>query len=86
MHFDLHITIADDSPEAHVVEAIISRDHVSAEEAIRRALRQLGAEERTPAEKMLGAFSSDEDSAVMDEAMKHVRALRETDRLRDLGF
>jgi len=34
---------------------------------------------KTPAEEMLGAFSSDEDSAITDEAMKHVQAIRKTD-------
>lgn len=39
MSFDIpQFVIADNSPEAEVIEAIISRDHVSVEEVVRRAL------------------------------------------------
>jgi hypothetical protein len=40
MTFDLHIHIDSRSPEGHVVESIVARDHVSPEEAVRLALRR----------------------------------------------
>jgi hypothetical protein len=39
--FDFPIHIADNSPEAQVLEAIVTREHVSPEEVIRRAIRGL---------------------------------------------
>ena len=86
MAFDLHLIIPDNSPEGRVVAALVERDHVSPEEAVRRVLRDVAAPTKTPAEMMWGAFSSDEDSAIIDHAMTHVRALRETDQLRDFGI
>jgi hypothetical protein len=63
----------------------MSRDLVSPEEAVRRALRHPALAKRTPAEEMIGAFSSPEDVALIDEVMQSVHDLRETDRLRDFG-
>jgi hypothetical protein len=83
MAFDFHFTIQEDSPEGRVVAVVISRDRVTPEEAVRSVLRGVAVGSTTPAEKMLGAFSSDEDSAILDEAMEHVRAVHNADRLRD---
>jgi len=84
MAFDLHIHIDSESLEANVVESIVRRDHVSPEEAVLRVLREKGA--LSPAQEMIGAFSSPEDLAIMDEAMQHVRELRASDQLRDFGL
>jgi hypothetical protein len=46
MTFDLHIHIDDQSPESYVLESIISRDNVSAEDAVRTALRGMAIERR----------------------------------------
>ena len=86
MTFNLHICIDSQSPEGHSLESMVSRDHVSPEEAIRRALRHPALAKRTPAEEMFGAFSSPEDVALIDEVMEYVRELRETDRLRDFDI
>jgi len=83
MTFDLHIHIDDRSPESYALESIIRRDRVSPEEAVRRALRHPALAKRTPADEMIGAFSSPEDAAIIDEAMQSVHELRDTDRLRD---
>jgi len=49
MSFDIpKMHIADNTPEARVLEAIISRDHISAEEAVRRAIRNLETSVVTP--------------------------------------
>ena len=39
MTFDLHIRLDDQSPEAVALEAIISREHVSPEQAVRNLLK-----------------------------------------------
>ena len=41
MSFDIPIHLADNSPEARVIEAIVKRDRVSPEEVVRRAIRTL---------------------------------------------
>jgi hypothetical protein len=46
MSFDLHITLPDNSPEARLVQAIVSREHVSPEEAVRKVLRGSALEPR----------------------------------------
>jgi hypothetical protein len=82
--FDIpNLHIEQDSPEGQNLQAIILRDQVSPEEAIRSALRQVPA--TSPADQMWGAFAGAEDSSVLDEAMKHVKELRETEQLRDFG-
>jgi len=87
MAFDLHITIPDNSVEANVLEAMVNRDHVTPEEVVRRALRQMVVPELTPAQELIGAFSSPEDAAVLDQAMASVREHRaDYDRVRDFGF
>lgn len=72
MSFDIpQIHIPDDSPEAQVMEAIISRDHVSPEDVVRRALRQMAIQ--TKSENAIlagrGLFSSPEDVAALDAAV-----------------
>ena len=48
MSFDiLNLHLADNSPEAGVIEGIVSREHVSPEEAVRRALRGVASTTRT---------------------------------------
>lgn len=44
MTFDIPLHIPDNSREAQVIEAIMNRDHVSPEEAIRAALRGISIE------------------------------------------
>lgn len=41
MSFDIPLHIPDNTPEAQAIEAIASRDHVSPEEVVRRAIRAL---------------------------------------------
>ena len=72
--FDIpQIHIADNSPEARVIEAIMNRDHVSPEEVVRRALRGLALEQSTrPFNAILagrGFFSSPEDAAAIEAAV-----------------
>lgn len=86
MAFDLHLSISESSPEGQNLQAIILRDRVTPEEAIRIVLRQPELVSKTPASRMIGAFSSDEDTAITDEAMKYVRAVREANHLRDYGI
>ncbi len=87
MSFDIsNLHIADDSPEGRVLEAIVNRDQITPEEAIRRVLREMDVSAVTPAEQMWGAFSSPEDAAVLDQAMKVASERRQYDEPRDLGL
>lgn len=65
--------------------ALILREDISAEEAIRLALRQVQISSQTPADEMWGAFSSKEDAGILDRAMDHVKSFRQTEQLRDFG-
>jgi len=44
MSFDIPLHIETNTPEARLIEAIVIRDHVSPEEAVRRALRGVAIE------------------------------------------
>ena len=88
MSFDLHISIPENSPVGQVVQRMVSVEHVTPEQAVNRLLNA-GVNQpakKSPALEMLGAFSSDEDSAITDEAMEHVRTMRQTTQLRDFGI
>lgn len=86
MTFDIHIHIDDQSQEALNLETIINRDGVSPEEAVRRILRNVTISSNSPGEEMIGAFSSPEDIALMDEVMKSVQELRASAQLREFGL
>jgi hypothetical protein len=87
MAFDLHIP--ENSQRGQAIQMIVAEQHITPEEALGKivddGLRATLNGKKTPAEEMWGAFSSDEDSAITDEAMKYVHAMRQTDRLRDFG-
>lgn len=86
MHYEIeHLTIDEDSPEGRSLRFIMLRDGVDASEAVRRILRGPSAAQKTPAEEMLGIFSSAEDSAAMDAAMELVNERRKLDEPRDLA-
>jgi chromosomal replication initiation ATPase DnaA len=87
MAFDLHITIPDPSETLQVVQQLAAMEHITPDQAATQLLIE-GAKRqsrKTPALEMLGAFSSDEDSAITDEAMEHVQAMRGNTHLRDFG-
>lgn len=77
MSYDIkHLHIREDSQEGRAVQAIMARDHVSIEQAVLAALREVPLESGVAPAEILGAFSSDSDAATMNEAMSHVRAIR----------
>lgn len=88
MSFDLHLTLPDHSPAAQAIQRVSVMAHISPEQAAAQLLDEAAKrhDEKTPAEELIGAFSSDEDSAVIDAAMKHVQELRQGDRLRDFDL
>ena len=87
MSFDLHISIPEDSPIGQVVQHMVSTEHLTPVQAVTRMLTEAATQpiKKSPALEMLGAFSSDDDSAITDEAMKHVHEMRTSTRLRDFG-
>ena len=87
MAFEFHLHIREDSRQAEVLQTMARQQHITPEEVAQQLLEQAieAKIQPSPTEQMWGAFSSDEDSAITDEAMKHVTALRQTDHLRDFG-
>ena len=81
MAFELNFTIPEQSPEGQVLAALVSRDKVLPEEAIRQAIRRAG-DQRNPAQRMIGVFSSDEDAAIMDEVLELANESRVTQTTR----
>ena len=78
MTFDFHMHIDSQSPEGHVVESIISRDHVSPEEAVLRILREKGRP--NPEQEMIGALSDPESIAILDEVVAEAYRMRGQDQ------
>jgi len=68
------------------VESIVTRDNVSPQEAVIRLLKQLAETQQSPAEKMWGAFSSPEDSQMLDEIVDEAYKRRLSDQPRDFGL
>ncbi|HEY3781862.1 MAG TPA: hypothetical protein VGL56_12320 [Fimbriimonadaceae bacterium] len=89
MPFDLHIILADNSREVQVIQQVAKAEHITPEQAASRLLME-GAKlhgDKTPGREMLGAFSSPEDTAILDKAMESIRAHRDDfDTMRDFGF
>ena len=87
MAYNYHVP--KDSLQERYIERIVAEQHITPEEAISQALDE-GLKwnltgKKTPAEAMVGAFSSEEDSVVLDEAMNQLQIMRQRDRLRDCG-
>ena len=89
MSFDIpQIHLPDNSPEARAIEAIISRDHVTAEEVVRSAIRGLAAdalgsaraEDTKPGELLFGLFADEPD--LMDQIARDARSARDQEIVR----
>jgi hypothetical protein len=89
MAFDPQLSIPEQSRLDHVLRQIVATEQITPEEAATRLMTE-GAKlhdgKKTPAEEMLGAFSSPEDVALMDEVMEIVHARRLADGPRDFGL
>lgn len=87
MSFDIsNLHIEQDSLEGQNLQAIIARDHVTAEEAVRRALRHPAVARKSPGQELIGLFSGDEDRALMDEVMELARQRHKLDEPRDFDL
>ena len=91
MAFEFRITIPENSPEEAFVLQVAAAEHITPEQAGHRlfieALKAHLTPNQTPAQKLLGAFSSDEDSEAIDRAIQVVRDRRpDHDAIRDLSF
>ncbi len=87
MSYDFaNLHIDEDSPEGQVLEAIMKRDQISPEEAIRRALMQSSVAEKNPAQRLIGLFSSEQDATLMDEVIDLTREGRATVTTRISGL
>jgi len=98
MTLDILVHIDSQSPEGRIVGDIVTRDHVTPEEAVLRLLKQL-ADQRSPADQIWGAFSSPEDAGRLyaaaetnslrissDEEQNRIQQLRRSKQRPNLGF
>jgi hypothetical protein len=88
MGFELHITLPEDSKEAQAIHQVALAEHVTPEQAAKILLAE-GAKLRgakTPAEEFIGAFSSPEDAALLDEIVAEAYAMRRASEPRDFGL
>lgn len=88
MAFDLHIP--EESPRGMSIQMLVAEQHITPEQALERVidagLRATPKGKKTPAEELIGAFSSPEDRAILDEAMVSAKAIRaQFDQIRDFG-
>ncbi len=79
-----NLHIEPESPEGRGLEAIIARDDVTPEEAIRQLLRQ-ASPKASAAERLIGLFSQAEAASLLDEVVELSRSSRETPSTRDIG-
>ena len=87
MNFDIPLHIENNTPEARLIEAIVSRDHVSPEEAVRMALRGVASEplsDRTdskvgkkPGELLFGLYADEPE--LMQRIAEESRAARNSE-------
>lgn len=84
MSYELHISIPENSPVGQIVQRMISAEQMTPEQALTsiltEAVKQRG--KKTPAQELIGAFSSPEDVVMIDEGMEAVRRLRAIDAQR----
>ena len=88
MPFDFHLHVREDSRQAQVIKTIAEQQHITPQEAAQRIWEEAiqARTQPTPAEELLGAFSSPEDREAVDAAMEFVRANRKNyDVIRDFG-
>jgi len=88
MPFELHISIPEHGRAFQVVQQVAKAKKISAEQAATELLLE-GADQHaknSPAHRMIGLFSSEEDSAILDEVMDLVDDGRKTSTTRDIGL
>jgi len=65
---------------------LVSAENVTPEQAVTRILSEAAERQgKSPAEEMWGAFSSDEDVAMLDEIVAEAYKLRMASQPRDFG-
>lgn len=69
MGFEIKINISEESPEGRKIREVMKSENISPEEVVQRSIRLYSMPSKTPAQELLGAFSSDEDAKVTDEAL-----------------
>ena len=96
MPFDIILHITEDSPRGHIIQQMATAQKITLEQAIDQIidagiltqLQEVSSHSRakTPAEMLLGLFSSAEDSALMDEVDEIAYEGRRTGTTRDIGL
>ena len=88
MAFDLHLSIPESSPMGQAVQRLVLIENVTPEQAVTQMLTEAARHRArlTPAEELIGAFSSPEDVILIDEAMDTARRLRAIDAQRQFDL
>lgn len=81
MSFEITLNIPDGSLAEYQIESMAESEHISREEAAFKLIEATARPRRGPASpearRILGAFSSPEDRAVMDDVMELIRSDRD---------
>lgn len=70
MALNIHLQFPEDSPEAKMIYLVANQSKITPEAAAAQLIAEGAIHHRTPAQLMLGAMSSDEDAAILDEIVK----------------
>ena len=97
MPFDVLLHINEDSQRGRAIQRLADAQHTTPERAIEQiidigiqaqhfTLSPETSKGKTPAEMLIGLFSSPEDSAIMDEVTEIAYQGRNLDTTRDIGL
>lgn len=87
MSFELHLSIPDSSPAVQLVQERAKSARISPEEAATQLLIEAAgdrARKKSPGWEMVGLLSSDEDVALLEDAMTEAQRRRQHDHPREL--
>lgn len=87
MAFDFHFHIPDNSDQGQAIQRMADEQHITPEEAAARLLEEAARLHlhRSPAAQLMGAFSSEEDHELLEDAMSFAKRNRQAD-LRDFDL
>jgi hypothetical protein len=84
MTFDIPLHIPDNSPESDMIERITQSQQISPQEAVLNILRE-ASKTQNPAQKMIGLFAKNSDTALVDEALSTAVNSRNETTTRNIG-
>lgn len=87
MALEFHLQIQENSLQAKVLQSLAAERHISPEEVAQQLLEEAisARTQSTPAQQMVGAFSSVEESSMLEEIVAEAYELRSASQPRDFG-